>query len=173
MKITYYENPLRTTVELDDDDRAKMRLAIKMDQLEWGCVGAEFYLTKDPPNIERALGDVRYYQDEKVWDKILAESEAALLEPHCGDCTSQPAPCSKCRAEEYLGMRTFEGNKREGYYIAMAFCKGASVDKALAELKRGSGDVSQWTEAYNSALAYLQEHLRLHGFSGGSVVPMT
>lgn len=134
MKITWNENPLMTTIELDEHEKTELWYKTKVEQMEWLLHGAHFHLTEDKPyfDLERAKQecDPEYYiadrgekskLDERV-DMIVKEYIEALKGPHVGDCTCVACSCDKCHAEDLLGINTIPGlGKHEAVKIHSAF----------------------------------------------------
>lgn len=149
MKIIYNENPLRTSVELDEHDREVFRLKLKVEELQNMLFDAHFNLTEgDYFNLERARQAVdpeKYIQEdnqEKVYvdkrvDSIFETCIEELAGIHSGDCTCVPCSCMKCFAENILGIDTLKPfpGKHELAKIDAAFSKDRTLAEALAHLK--------------------------------------
>lgn len=142
MIINYHPNPLRTTVDLDDDDRQRLRLKLIIEELEERIYGAHFHLEPgdsfDPVEALKEL-DVDSLESEsfdKRIDKLLNHYTEELQGIHCGDCTCVPCSCSKCHAEHLLGIDTTKGlHKHPAHYINSAYCDGReTLDEALEHL---------------------------------------
>jgi hypothetical protein len=139
MKIIYNENPLRTTVELDETDQTIFRLKIKVEELQ-DRLGSVQMSLEDGEYLDRAKKMAYSFEDfeengvlNKRIDKLFNWYVEALKDTHCGDCTCAPASCIKCRAEEILGINTLEPypGKHELSYIDSAF--GKNNKKTLLE----------------------------------------
>lgn len=144
MNITYAQNPLATVVELDDHDRAILRLKLEIEDLEDKIVSAEYDLKKGKIDEARAELDYSWMDGEKKaarearFAEMVAYYEAELRSYHVGDCTCVACSCDKCHAEVMFGIDTTKGlGKHAGHKIACAFGKdGArSIDEALAYLR--------------------------------------
>ena len=137
MKITYAENPLFTTIELDDHEKEVLRLKIKVNELEERISSADIYLdpgnahwvmkeTKrhQPHTLETLIEQVRkdYLDIDYIWaeadaersldkrvDVLLEHYLDELMSCHGGDCTCVACSCGKCHAEGLLGINTIEG----------------------------------------------------------------
>lgn len=153
MKIIWNENPLLTRVEMDDEDRRRLRAA----------VGA--YLNK--------YDDIR---DAKEGDRFTGYAIKALEEEeHCGDCTCVPASCEKCFAEEMLSIDTIKGcGKHQLYKIRDAFKDGVGITDAIARLEAyepkaewegWEAHVPRWKAEAKDALKWLCAYRDEH-FSG-------
>ena len=168
MKINWHPNPLKTTVELDEQEKRILWLKIKVEELEERIVAAEVELDSKhwewrakhlgkqlslEEVIEAARRELRYSFtvegeerngrnfDDRV-DEILGYYLEALMGEHEGDCTCLPCTCTKCCAENALGIDTIEGlGKHPGSKIAGAFMprvKGGperTLDEAIEHLK--------------------------------------
>lgn len=146
MKITYNENPLKTTVELDDHDKQVFWLKIKIEELQDRLFDVHFNLQPDDYyDLDRArtyCDPVNYIQEDdaekvavdKRVDRLLESFTKELMGEHCGDCTRVACSCLKCRAEDILGVNTLAG-LGELSQIGGAFGKGRGLVDALAYLK--------------------------------------
>lgn len=139
MKITYNENPLRSTVELDETDQTIFRLKIKVEELQ-DCLGSVQMSLEDGEYLDRAKKMAYSFEDfeesgvfDKRIDKLFNWYVESLRDTHCGDCTCVPASCIKCRAEDILGINTLGSSpgKHSLRYIDSAF--GKNNEKTLLE----------------------------------------
>jgi len=161
MKINWNENPLMTTVDLDEHDKKILWYETMIEQMHWQVVGAHFHLTrKDEPEIEEALRDLAYeshYNEEgdtkgsplhKRCDELVEYYVEALQGPHVGDCTCVAASCDKCHAEDLLGINTIKGlGKHEAVKIHSAFGEYMRPWKR----KRTLNQVIEYLENYDAA----------------------
>jgi hypothetical protein len=145
MKIKWHENPLRSTVDLTDDDRKLFRLKLKIEEYEEAVGMAALYLDEEgadakyfsPETARRYLECVQKedFEDEHYHD-FIRELESGH---HGGDCTSAPGPCPKCYAEGLLGVDTIPGLKADmAHYIDVAFGRGddVGIDEAIRRLDK-------------------------------------
>ncbi|MBY3433566.1 hypothetical protein HFN89_05335 [Rhizobium laguerreae] len=144
MNIKWHENPLRTTVELTDNERERFRLKLKIDEYEEAVGMAALYLDEkgdqakyfSPETARRYLARVQKEEFENEhYDDFISEIESGY---HCGDCTSAPSSCAKCYAEGLLGIDTIPGLKHDvALYIDTAFGRDENVgiDEAIRRLK--------------------------------------
>lgn len=171
MKVTWNKNPLRTTIELDENEKKIFWYQIKVKELEQDMFSAYFALSEDnrafheklgrtmEDNIKEALSelDPAYIYNEdpgKGIDARVTELHDyllnALMAPHCGDCTCVPCSCDKCAAEGILGIDTIKGvGKHSLYKIDSAFGKLSerTIDEAIAELANYNPVMSgNWTD---------------------------
>ena len=168
MKITYHKNPLFTTVELDDHEKEIFRYKILVEELKEMAHEAHFTLTHhdwwnesiakggtDKPvrTLEDTVKEAIEELDPAYWlneenDKKTGMGERVdmmfdhfireLQSNHAGDCTCLPASCSKCHAEDMLGIRTIKGlGKHSAYKINSAFGKDneKTIDEAIESLR--------------------------------------
>ena len=162
MKITYNKNPLRTTVELDEQDKAAFRIKILLKEYEDFFYEAYFTtkshdwlnsIANDPTKVlthEQRLAQVAdrldYWMDPEDGTKTKLNEHVdtlqqhyieELMSSHCGDCTCVPCSCIKCHAESILGIDTIPGvGKHLLYKIAGAFGKNneKTIDEAIESL---------------------------------------
>ena len=124
MKITYKHNPLATTVELDERDRALMRARLYSREMEEIIFHSKMKLApyQQPegfqPDVAGAVKELEEYfeldENSEHITKQLEYFEAELQSTHVGDCTCFPATCCKCLAEDMVGIDTL---KLDGKYI--------------------------------------------------------
>lgn len=134
MNIVYNENPLCTRVELDVHEAKNFWNLIKMAEMEELLFDAHFHMQDDRWNdmeAARRAVDPDYYMNEEddkptkldqrvqvLYDYYMTD----LLSSHGGDCTCFPASCSKCHAENMLGVDTISGlGKHSGNYVFAMF----------------------------------------------------
>ena len=127
MKIIYNQNPLKTVVDISEDEIAKNLLmkAIENDELESILVSALVDFRKDK-NQDAKNTIINWYEKSEWFERSVARMYAmaikALKEDHCGDCTCVAMSCEKCYAEEKLGIDTIPGlGKHEANYVFSAF----------------------------------------------------
>lgn len=134
MKITWNQNPLCTTIELDEHEKRELWHTIRFNEMSEMLFSVHYELTKgEGADIERALKEVApsYYlneeDDQKTplevrVDMLLAHYLEELMGAHSGDCTCFACSCSKCHAEMILGINTIKGlGKHEGHRISSTF----------------------------------------------------
>ena len=158
MKITYTPNPLRTIVELDAQEVEILRLKIKLGEYEDMIFGAHFALNDRLQDmgslkaytVEQAMAEAKKELDPAYWcdddnrldkrvDELLQHFLEELQGSHLGDCTCFAMSCSKCHAEDKLGISTTKGlGKHAGHRIQSAFSykegdvwKERTLDEAL------------------------------------------
>lgn len=147
MIIKWAMNPLDTTFELTDADRERLKLAIQIEQLE-ECLSHIHWKLKDGDRFDleeaRKWSQYEHWCEEDSWvgkrTELLFKHAIAELEHgiHCGDCTCVPASCSKCWAEELMGVNTIKDcGKHSLYKIDGAFgkTKGTSIHEAIENLR--------------------------------------
>lgn len=141
MKILWNENPMRSSVELNDDDKKLLKAKIMIEILTEFCYDIKFG-SEDQASLERqertikAIKNFDVEQKEKRADEHYEYAIAALSSTHCGDCTCVAASCEKCWAEDLLGINTIEGlSQHAGRYILGGFSNDRSIDEVLDDLK--------------------------------------
>lgn len=150
MKITYKENPLMTTVELDEFDKTLFWHKLKIEALEDRLFSTHFYLSEEYFDLKRAQSESNADEHDtsegrskfdKHIDKMCEYFIGELLDIHIGDCTCCPSSCSKCHAEYLLGVDTIKGlRKHEANLIGSLFGSGPtqpqrSLDEVIALLE--------------------------------------
>ena len=148
MKITYKENPLETTVELDDSETQALWYKIKINEMDEMLTSAFFSLEEgkrfDLASARRAV-DLSYFCSENDDTKSPLDERCDLLlnlyidslkGTHVGDCTCMPCGCVKCFAESLLEIDTTPGlGKHEASKIFNAFGKeGMTIDTLIESL---------------------------------------
>lgn len=128
MHIEWNPNPLKTKVVLDERGQALFRAKIHIYVLEEEICGMVSHYMEDGPhfNLEKARGYAARLDDEDYINGRIDQTYNAFLEElegeHCGDCTCVPCSCSKCFAEDMLGINTTKGlRKHEGSAVARTF----------------------------------------------------
>ncbi len=164
MKIAYNENPMMTTVELDEQETEVLWLKVKIDQLSWRIHGAHFYLTErekynhfdldrarqecDPDYLYNDEGGKENSKIDQRVDMITEEYIDCLKQSHCGDCTCVAMSCDKCSAEVLLGIHTTKGlGSHQAVKIHSAFGEYMKPWKR----KRNIHEVVEYLENYDAA----------------------
>ncbi len=181
MKILWAENPLESKVELDERDVAFLKAQIHIHYLGEILCHANFYLNEERLDLERVRKEVAYatWDDEpggpleKELERQLKWAiEALTEEAHCGDCTCVPMTCSKCLAEEWMGIDTTKGlRKHPANKMNGAFAEDRSINEAIEYLANYEPTASwegweahadRWKAEANNAhewlVAYRDEH---------------
>lgn len=191
MKITYAQNPLATTVELDEHEIEVFRLKLKLEMLEECILGAQYNLgmnpyAKDKMDIDAAKRDLEYDEDktnERV-ERRLKHYLEELKGTHVGDCTCVAMSCSKCHAESTLEIDTLKPfpGKHPMHHIASAFSRWnphtkqhdgpeVSIDEALEKLRTykptatwagWEAHADRWAKEAKSAYEYLLNYRNTH-----------
>ena len=156
MEIYYNQNPLKTTIELTDEEKREFWLKIKIDEMLWIIADIEFNLDEAYLNVENArkAANLKYILnkenglDKKIdhWFEIYY---GALQDRHMGDCTSVACSCTKCQAEHILGIDTIKGLKcGYGHYIVVAFDETDNINKAIEYLENYNPKIEEGWEQY-------------------------
>lgn len=138
-KIIYKQNPLESQVILNEDEKRELFLRLKIWCLEDHLTDIEMCIKKDPANITRALEYCRMenYGDEEAKDMMDRWVLDALMDTHAGDCICHPHTCSKCFAEDLIGVYTIPGlHKHEAGKINYIFREnpGITIDEVIIKL---------------------------------------
>lgn len=186
MKITYNKNPLDTTIELDEFEKKELWYKVKIAEMEDLLFSTHFHLTEGQHfSIDRArlecdpkyyMTDVKSGLDARV-DDLTNYFIEELQSSHVGDCICVPCSCSKCHAEELVGIDTIPGlRKHVAYKINGAFGKEneRTLDEAIAYLEayEPKADwegweqyIPQWKEEAKEGAEWLKAYKARH-FSG-------
>jgi hypothetical protein len=191
MKINWHENPLRSTVEIDDQVRNMILLGIQNDEYTDLLYDIQCGLKSD--TLFNNADELLVLQEKSSrWEEICnitVDSDrvysliAGLSESHAGDCVCFSCSCIKCCAEEILGVNTIMGlGGHQANQIMGAFSGGDTpIDQAILKLatdreytKTPLWDkwtqeeydklVVRWKSEQKSALEWLIKYKKEHGF---------
>lgn len=189
MKIIYNQNPLFTQVILDEHERKEFWYKIKIEELQDLMINANFHLEegKEFFDLKQAREDLdpKYFYPD--WNDITKKGQKSDLDKrvdkmfecyiadleqnsHCGDCTCFACSCSKCHAENLLGLDTIKGlGKHEANRINSAFTpKGEkfptrenqqTIDQAIRSLDEYVPTIA-WKGAEAHFERWLEEGIR-------------
>lgn len=174
MKFVYYQNPLRTRVYLDDQEKEKLKLKLQIEQLENIVNGVHYYLEKDPmevlecpnPNMNgKTYLELARKEIPKNWceaiDDYVEEMHKLYIDDlengyHIGECTCIPCSCSKCHAEYLIDIDTIPVlGKHEAAKIGSYFTGGfyqfdvMTIDEVLNKLKNYKVPPFEENDAWN------------------------
>jgi hypothetical protein len=190
MKINWHQNPLRTTIDLDDRDRIQILRYIQNEEYYEILAGLDNWLSGktwkyDEPNLEKVLEKVRGWSEicaMTIEHEEVKSFEDYLQMSHGGDCTCWPMTCEKCLAEAALGIDTIKGlRKHSANKIMGAFGEKGdrTIDEAIRLLEEepdykkpetwpDSVDydihIPRWEKERESALKWLKAYKETHGF---------
>ena len=146
MKINWHPNPFLTKIELDEQDKKNLLNAYKVDQYEELLCGLDLRLDgkirKDEPiTLEIVKKEVDKWGDicnMDVDSEDFAYILASVDDIHMGDCTCVACSCSRCRAEDLLGVNTLPVGKHLAHKIDGAFGRDYSktIDEAIETLSK-------------------------------------
>jgi hypothetical protein len=157
MKINWNENPLRTTIDLNDADKRELWLKIKIKIMEDEHLFEAFYHLEEGKNFDlekarlavnedylfKKTGDNKKTKLDRTTDKHFDWYLEALSEEHVGDCTCVPCTCTKCLAEDLVGVNTIEGlRKHEASKVSGAFADDRNIHEAVIWLATHDPDAS-------------------------------
>lgn len=184
MLIRIKPNPLCTEVILDETEKLVLWARLYADAISNKLFTVKFsYQENDKSRFEAELQEIEKYYGmtfEKHADLYLESSIEALRSFHVGDCTCVASTCSKCYAESYVGYYTHDIPKHPGHHIFQA---SFTVDRRLLEedmrpvmeelSKKVVAEepwhelyVKKWQKEKDQARAYMEKHLKEHGFDG-------
>jgi len=190
MKIHWNENPLRSTVEIDDSDKEQILLYIQneyyMDILCELDLWLEQKIKKDDePTLEKVHEKIRGWGEicnMTVDHEEVKAYEDYLQMSHGGDCTCFPGACVKCHAEDALGISTIEGlGKHSAHKIMGSFGENGTIDEAITILEQKPSyektevwkgftqeeyekHIPRWESEREVALKWLKAYKEKHGF---------
>jgi hypothetical protein len=175
VKINWHENPLKSTVVLDENEKEIFIEKARIKELKDAAMSASFHL-KDAEgkfySPERAHSFLQHALDEEgVKERSLDMIKELETGYHCGDCTCVASGCERCLAENVLGFGTLDDlSQRGGYILDMVY--GSEEDVTLEQalhkleieisdaLEQGrSEDHADTVEVYKWLLIYKMEKL--------------
>lgn len=155
MKIIYNQNPLKSVVELDENDKKLFWHKIKIEELVELISTADFYLEDgDFFDLNAARSELSFSRvfaiDEEV-NKMMECYIEALQGEHIGDCTCFAAGCVKCHAEGLLGITTIPNmSKHVGHWINHAFQENETLHEAIEFLRPLNQEAYEWLVEYHN-----------------------
>lgn len=129
-------------MELSETDQKEFWLKIKISRMENILESVWFKSSKSDYNINEIRKDldidywcpednIKSKLDERV-DELFNIFMAELRGSHIGDCTCVPCSCTKCYAEELMGINTIPGLKQHAAsMIESAFSEHKTIDEAI------------------------------------------
>jgi hypothetical protein len=143
MEIVWNENPLFTKVILNDTEKELLEARLLFDDYASFSCGLHMGLERNDTKyvhelIRRTWGEFESGSIQKD-NRGYAQNLIQALENdmHIGDCTCEPASCTKCGAEDLMKINTLEGlGKHEARKIMAAFSKnefGYTNDRTINE----------------------------------------
>ena len=191
MKINYHQNPLRSTVEIDNRDKERILLYIQNEYYTDILCELDLWLKQeikkdDEPTLEKVHENIRNwgeicnmgidYEEVKAYEEYLQMT-------HGGSCTCWPMTCAKCMAEEALGINTIEGlEKHSAHKIMGSFGENGTIDEAINRLeakpeytykpeswinfsqKDYETLIPRWESERKAAVNWLKAYKEKHGF---------
>lgn len=190
MKIIYHENPLCSTIELDEVEKKELFYQIKIQKMNELLFNAHFYLQNDQHyDIEKAKKslDPNYWDESDDDDKTQLDKSCMedlevylthLSSKHVGDCVCIPCSCIKCHAENMLNIDTIKGlGKHQAHYIDLAFNYKNNIEDALyylknyqeiTDLKKNEHNkqyINRWLKEASEAYEWLLNYKNKHQFN--------
>lgn len=193
MKINWHQNPLKTTVDVDERDKQVILLAIQNEEYSQILCSLDNWLQRktkkdDEPTLEKVHEKIRAWGEICNMEVDHEDVQMYVEELQCshgGDCVCWACTCFKCLAESYLGIDTIKGlGQHEAAKIMSAFGdKGdRTIDEALDVLKtpydyekrHSSWDkipreeyekhIPRWEAEKKRAIEWLEKYKETHGF---------
>lgn len=130
MKIVYTENPLRSYVEMSEPEKDDFKLKL----YNWWRYDWE-------ETEETAIKWTEHQYPYLITSLTSGEQ-------HFGDCTKVSCSCTKCQAEEILGINTTDGLSSL-HYISGAFPDtSTTIDQAIENLSREVNYLEDWHQPH-------------------------
>lgn len=150
MKIIYQENPLKSKVELNHNDKKKLFSYIKQQEYK------NLLITKQYNNKSLISNTIL---NKNAHQTMLLYIDA-LLNNHQGDCTCMSFSCTKCAAEYFFEIDTIKGlSKQCAHKIHTAFNlhETTSIEQAIQYLSIFSIDPEKFnTKSWKDIGGYEQ-----------------
>lgn len=191
MKIHWNQNPLKTTVELDNTDRKQILTYIQKEAYQDILCDLDLWIAGEI-DVNNKLTLEKVQQRIQEWEEIcnmsidhdeVKQYEEYLQTSHVGDCTFFSMTCSKCLAEEALGIDTIQGlDKHSGYIFLHMFGEDNTIDHVIEQLSREKAyekkpeswknfsdeeyekHIPHWEAERKVALEWLKQYKEEHGF---------
>ena len=191
MKINWAPNPLRTTIDLDEQDYEVILSSIQKEKYEQLLCDIDLQLEGRIRENEPALTMAKLHSKISEWETIanmetdheeVQKVSAYLQTHHMGDCTCVAAGCVKCWAESLLHVNTIQGLwKHPASKVWAAFGKDneRTIDEAIEVLSKiptyerpktwpalleYDKYVLGWEADRKYALEWLKKYKEKHGF---------
>lgn len=185
MKIIWKENPLRSIIELNEDEKQTLKYKITIEELKSVILRASRYIEnnsiEDAKKVLQIIdgkerNSIHYFYGSEFDNHIqknLDQYLEYLKQDHFGDCIRVPCPCSKCTVEDMVGFSTVSDLKNyQMSFINMAFNPTEendwkdtrNIDEAIEYLKnyeptntKGYEDyIDIWKKQAKEAYEYLK-----------------
>ena len=193
MKINWHPNPFLTKIELDEQDKKNLLNASKVDQYEELLCGLDLRLDgkirKDEPItleiVKKEVGKWGNICEMDVDSEDFTRVLSFVDDIHMGDCTCVPCSCTRCYAEDLLGVNTLPIGKHVAHKIDGAFFKKdetKTIDEAIEALSRPytyeerhecyknyseenyMSLTVRWSKEREAAAEWLKKYKEEHGF---------
>jgi hypothetical protein len=150
MRIIYEQHPLKSKVELTEADLVSMRAKLKLEEV-YNAIFDAYYKADDLAKVKESLEDLINSEEDpeskinKRVEQLMSYyvDELVLGYEHSGDCTKVCCSCTKCAAEDSLGINTLAGLKGL-HYITGAFGKDTTLDEAIESLSKEAEYTEEW-----------------------------
>lgn len=189
MKIHWNQNPFQTTIELDERDKHMILLAYQNERYSDLLCDLDMILIRkdDPLDLDYVKGIVGNWGE--ICDLTVNSPEVQnviedLKYTHAGDCTCIPCTCTRCIAEDMLGINTIEGLGKHSAYRAQEAFGGdgkRTIDEAIESLTEPKEyvmrdawknfsraefekHIPRWEKEREAAAMWLKAYKERHGF---------
>ncbi len=189
MKINWHQNPLWTTVDVDDRDRQRICMFLQNEDYVEILCDLQLSLEETIDQKSTSLSNADIIKRVSKWQRICDMDEndsrvnalvSELQYSHMGDCTCVAASCMKCWAEAALGISTLEGlGKHEAAKISGVYKSDTTIDEAIEKLSAPQSYVRpttwpasvgyeeyipRWDRERVRAVNWLTQYKKDHGF---------
>lgn len=164
MRIIYNKNPCLSSIILDDVEKELFVEKFKVEYFLTNLHHLNYLLDKKDDKIQ-ALKDLNNVMESYYNTNVDEEAKTYFTDlekgVHVGDCTCVPCTCTKCYAEDILGVSTIEGlGKHHLYKIDNYFSKNPdnTIDDAITYLTKyyDSGPVpDNWKNSEEAYWKYM------------------
>lgn len=144
MRIIYTQNPLGSYFDLSEQEKIEFKQKLYV------------YHTDEEEESQEEATKWAEHQYPYFIEALTSGEE------HWGDCTKVCCSCTKCHAEDVLGVSTVEGIKNF-HYISGVFGKDTTLDEAIEKLSKDAEyneewhkpHIERWTKERSAALESL------------------
>jgi len=178
VKINYTQNPLATTIELNEVEKKELWYKVKVEELKERLFMAYFRLSDGDIDSAKSELDPKYYSEDaggktpidarvdELYGWYLSELSEGV---HGGDCTCSACACPKCHAEQLIGIDTMPGlGKHSASKIIHAFTDTRTTAKdVVAHLRNNPikvtedwhrAHINRWTTEQAAAIDWLENY---------------
>jgi hypothetical protein len=166
-KITYTSNPLNSVIELDQNQKREFYQLVKNYELKDIIYAIRYRLKEKIPDTDDIIRLCKLSKSDEYVNQLYESLLDSLDDGHYGDCICVCCSCTKCMAEELLGINTIAGlEPHSANWISCSFSNGETLDEAIEYLKEPltrkqdikQSDYDRWSKERVDALHWLIEY---------------